>query len=159
MKIYIAGSSKEASTVRWYMKKLAKETSFKIAFDWTEEIINRETKGQFDHDLTDEEKGKFALLDLDAVIASKWFWLISPSVTSIGCYVELGAALALRSILGPLAEVRTLPIEMKPPNIIISGPCERNIFASLVPAECRFETHEKAFHYLLNSDKKRFGII
>jgi hypothetical protein len=122
-KLYVAGASKEIDIVEMHIKSL-RASNIEITHDWCE--VMRKTKGM------ELSKGNLRYYDLEGVDKADLVWVMVPKVDSIGCYVEMGYALALR----------------KP--LIVSGDIlPNNIFALLGK---HFETHQNAlehicFHY------------
>lgn len=119
--IYVAGASKEVELVEYWMGKL-REAGHTITFDWTVDV-RAATKS--DAELTNAEQSTYATADLDGVEAADIVWILVPDNASTGCWVELGAAVAMRK------------------DIIVSGNYKRCIFTSL--AGGRFDTHADAF--------------
>src|ERR1700687_3221879 len=96
MKIYVAGASREVETSVKYITKL-KEMGFEITHDWTEEVLDYKKRGITDKELTNEEKYKFAKLDIQGIIDADIVWVILPeNPVGVGYWIELGAALGLQ---------------------------------------------------------------
>lgn len=136
--IYVAGGSVDARLVADYIERL-KTAGFSITFDWTVEVL-KATKP--DHELSKEERQAIARIDLTAVRMASLFWVLLPKevpckhcgvpvpYNSIGCSIELGAALTYNSYS------------------IVSGPHERSAMTSL--ATWSFMDHEEAYRYILD---------
>lgn len=132
MKLYIAGSSKELYRAeRWL--KACRDAGITITEDWAAQM----RQAGPDHLLDEDRLIKAAQADLDGVATADVVWLLHPPTTapSTGCWGELTYALA------------------KGVTIITSQPTDAygeasaaqfNIFALLVPKECRFASDAQA---------------
>ena len=121
--VYVAGASAEAVNVTTWISRFT-NAGIEITHDWTADVFAHALTPQ--DDLADETRRLYAQQDLEAVVRASIFWLIVPEKPSIGCYVELGAAL----------------VTLKP-IIYVSGAHRRTIFTSLA-TEC-FDHHAEVF--------------
>lgn len=136
-RIYVAGASSELDVVRGYIKQL-NVAGWNITYDWTEGIL---IEGTANAGLTEDKRVRYADLDLSGVEDADVFWLVTPTTGGAGCFVELGAALALKRIPIVNADKKSRPL------VVVSGAYERSIFTSL--ADKRFATHEEALKWLV----------
>jgi hypothetical protein len=127
--IYVAGASAEADIVAGYIEQLT-DAGLTVTLDWTIHVRKCRAAGITDADLSRTERKWHAGADLDAVDRANFFWLVIPEKPSLGCWTELGAALAVRD--------RNV--------VIVSGDWKRFIFTEL--AARRFDTHEEALAWL-----------
>lgn len=99
-----------------------------ITVNWTKPLLDNRARGIADVDMSEAERARHAVVDLDGVDRAEFFWLVTPRTGSLGCWVELGHALALGK------------------HIIVSADHGRSIFTQL--AHKRFDTHEQALEWL-----------
>lgn len=123
MKIYVAGSSKEASEITSYMAAL-RTAGLTVTYDWTVPVLAA-TKP--DAEMSADEALHHARLDMRGVMQCDALWLLVPATGSTGAWVELGTALGAA----------------KRPFVIVSGDYKRCIFTSL--ADERYPTHGEAY--------------
>ena len=121
--LYVAGASKEVATIRAYVETL-RQLGYEITHDWTEQVANSKMP---DHEYADHDRARFALEDTQGVIKAKYFWLVIPENHSLGAWIELGCAIASKSV------------------IIVSGDFRKSIF--LEHAHHKFQKHEEALSY------------
>lgn len=97
--IYIAGSSRDLPRAKAAMHA-AVGAGYRVLLDWTAAIEVEMAKGRRDRDLSIEEQSRYAEDDLRAAVRADVFWLLVPreDAPSVGCWVELGAALMTRRI-------------------------------------------------------------
>jgi hypothetical protein len=129
--IYVAGASKEVDMVSGYMRKL-EAGGYKISEDWTKSVIANREANKPDTAMSLSEMTKFAVADRAGVLSADMFWLIIPTNLSIGCWVELGMAIA-----------HAMPS-------IISGAWQGKIFCTL--ADKIVDTHDEALDLLLRGN-------
>jgi hypothetical protein len=79
VKIYVAGSWEERAEIKIIMEKLEAE-GHDVLVDWTRH--------------GGSSKKKYAMEDLEGVLASELFVLVNPAVMSRGKFIETGIALA-----------------------------------------------------------------
>lgn len=134
-RIYLAGASKELDLCEHWRDEL-RRVGFEITHDWM--AICREPKyaGVPPEKIPRDERRHLAAYDLEGVARAEAFWLVVPpeGSLSIGMWVELGYALRSQQVGGNLC-------------IAISGPW-RSIFQDVVPEDCVFEEHLRAFAHL-----------
>jgi len=123
-KLYVAGASKEIDMIEMYIKQL-EESHINITHNWCKVI-----RSKVDRVLSNEELIECALEDLRGVDVADGLWLMIPGSTSIGCYVELGYAIAIKR------------------QIIISGKIFPNNIFCMDKRFHRFETHKQALDYI-----------
>lgn len=131
MKIYVAASSAELERARAAMD-WCREQGFEITHDWVADVtLVRLEGGKADADLTPAEQLAFVVKDLDAVGEADllWFLVPRPPATTVGAWVELGAA-----------------YELGRP-VIVSGPHAAQMFCSA--ASQAFTSDFDARHYLV----------
>lgn len=94
-----------------------------------------------DAELSNEDRKKFTLADLDGILSADVVWLLAANDKgACGSWVELGAAIAGRALADGM-DRRPYPL------IIVSGPeCRRTIFTEL--ADRLFETDDEALAYV-----------
>lgn len=125
--IYVAGASAEVELVAGYIACL-EAVGLHVTHDWTRAVRESAAAGRTDRDLLESDRVTHASVDLDAVRRAELFWLVLPSSTSCGCWVELGAALTHRKLT------------------LVSGDWRPSIFTAL--ADRRFDRHEEALAWL-----------
>ena len=143
--IYLAGASKELAFCESLRDRLTTAGNT-ITFDWMATV--RANLHRPDREIGREERRNYALADLRGVADAGIFWLVTPEKPSIGCWVELGAALmASRSIQGPQHSPGR-------PLVVVSGK-----WATLFQdtADRCFPTHEEALAMLLQETFPRPG--
>lgn len=123
MKIYVAGSSREAQKIAQYMRWL-REFGHEVTLDWTVDVLAA-TKP--DRELADETRWQFAHKDIEAIAGAQCLWLCVPETSSLGAWIEFGAAIGMRR-----SSTRIL---------FVSGYARRSIFTSL--ADVTREHHEQ----------------
>lgn len=126
MKIYIAGSSKEAQYIAECIRKV-KGAGHEVTFDWTVPVLAAVIP---DHELTDEERWHHASTDAQGVDDADVFWMLIPSTPSLGAWVELGIAWRGSGKL-----------------VIVSGDRKKSIFTAL--SDEKYDTHEEALARIL----------
>lgn len=131
MKIYLAGASREIDLCESFRTRLRTEGHV-ITHDWMREIRMCPV---MDHELSHEARHTYALDDMRGVLSADMVWILCPDNQSIGCWVELGMALAIGA------------------TTVVSGNFSRCIFADLAPH--RFATHEEAFTWITTPDSQR----
>jgi hypothetical protein len=132
MKVYVGGASLEIDLIEKMIGDLL-EQGVQITHDWTEDI--RHTS-QFTS-VPESYRRACAVEDLHGVAKANLVWILSPpaDIHSIGCWVEMGYAIA----------------KQKP--VLISGPlAPSNIFA-LLDSVRRYDKHEEAFDHILRAHK------
>jgi hypothetical protein len=133
MKIYLAGASLERHEISKYIKTL-KDVGAAITFDWTAAI--EADGGKANEGLVWDRRRELAKQALDAVRAADVVWLLLPTTSTIGAWVELGAAFAFR-------HERLSKDTSGKPYILVSGVSpDRTIFTSL--SDFTYDTHEEA---------------
>lgn len=90
MKVYVAGASKDAGRVRYWMDRLIRE-GVEVSHDW---ITLIEEAGSSNEGLSFDLQEEHAMRDLTALTRSDLFWLLEPpkGVESRGAYFEAGFA-------------------------------------------------------------------
>jgi hypothetical protein len=139
MRIYVAGASKEIEIIEGFLARL-RRAGYVITHDWTQDMREEALKGKTDVELTPEERARYAKLDLAGVESCEVFWLAVPANQSLGAWIELGFALALRAQSGVS------------PVLMVSGPAS-SIFTDL--ADFRFPTHEACLFQLCEALEDR----
>lgn len=128
--LYIAGASKEIALIDGYVADM-RRAGFLIAHDWCA-VVRAVGSANDVVSMKHSEMVRHAQCDLHAVRTCDIFWLIYPEAPSVGCWVELGAALATK----------------RQPTTIISGNRGESIFTSLV--DHAYETHAEAAKALVD---------
>ena len=98
-----------------------------------------------DSQLTDADRIKYALADLEGVLTADIVWLLAANDKgACGSWVELGAALALR-------QTRMLATDgtSGTPRIVVSGPKWRRTIFTQLAQDAAFESDEEALKYVL----------
>lgn len=128
MKIYIAGASAEVDMIRALIKSV-KTMGFEVTRDWTEYIVPCVS----DANLSEEVAFRRACDDLTiGVMPADILWfVVPPKGRSAGAWVELGAALGMRSFR---------------PIVIVSGDIKQSIFLRL--NDQHFATEQEALDSL-----------
>jgi hypothetical protein len=121
--VYVAGSSSEWETVSKHIEAL-KTAGLHVTHDWTVQVRKARMENMADKDYPSSYRKTLAWDDLSGVLEARFFWLVAPKVSSIGAWVELGAAMHAGK------------------TIVISGDVSRCIFGEL--ADFHFPTHESA---------------
>jgi hypothetical protein len=129
-RIYVAGASTEAALISDCMRKL-ESAGYVITEDWTKSVIANRNEGKTDAALTLEEMTIFASNDRGGVLSADMFWLVIPTGKSVGCWVELGMAIA-----------HAIPS-------VVSGVWEGKIFCALADQRCA--THDEALQMLMGA--------
>lgn len=125
--IYVAASSQEAELAS-DLAKLLKNAGWRITHSWFQEfVVDGRVPGR-DRDVPTDVRTSAAKTDIDAVLQASWLWLLVPQGSSVGAWVELGAAIASGR------------------RIVVSGDWRRTIFSEL--AALKFETHSHACQVL-----------
>ena len=141
MDIYIAGASAELDRAKNAMAFVHSHPRLTLAHDWTRDIERERIQGgRQDHDLSKEERVRYASQILQAITGTPVFWLLVPheGVHTTGAWVELGAALIYRTMLEVLGVGNSI--------ILSSGPqVDHHLFAAL---GLTFETDEEAISWL-----------
>ena len=126
--IYVAGASSERDMIARYMSGL-RRAGHVIAVDWVAAMAACPVP---EADMPEAEALRYAHADLRGIRECDVFWLLAPSTTSTGAWLELGYALGQRKAA-----------------VVISGPCP-SIFARC--ASTRFAVHELAFGALCRKE-------
>ena len=126
MNIYIAGASTELYVIKKYMSAV-RALGHTITVDWVAlvESVGSANPRSAPHDM----RHKWSQRDLDGVYSADILWLIIPDGHSIGCWLELGAAIGIKTV-----------------HKICSGDWRTSIFTSL--ADRRFDSHDDALEWL-----------
>lgn len=124
MKLYVAGASREIALVESYVHRV-REAGAVITYDWCA-AMRAETRA--DHAIPSDELQVYATNDLSGIAHADSFWLLAPEEPSLGCWTELGYALA------------------RGRRVVVSGPWQRCIFAHR--AEHKFSAHDDALSFL-----------
>jgi nucleoside 2-deoxyribosyltransferase len=132
VRIYLAGASANIAVCEYWMAQL-RTRGHTITLDWTVPIRENAAAGRTDAALSVVEKRHYARADLDAIKSADMVWVLAPAGPSTGAWVEMGYALALR------------PTSLAP-WLVVSGPHDRCIFASL--ASQTFSDHAQAFDWI-----------
>lgn len=130
MKVYVAGASAELDRVAKYIAVL-REAGIEITHDWTKSVADNGGPAN-DQNIPKARRAAIASADILGVQAADHLWLITPENQSLGCWVELGAAV-------------TDPEK----TVIVSGPW-RSIFQDM--ADHQFTDHDEALRFLLQKD-------
>jgi hypothetical protein len=121
---------------------------FEVTHDWTGDIEAARDRGLSDADLDDLERKMHVNRDLNGVLTADIFWLLAPPEPrhSIGCWNELGAALAACIINGT-------------PRVYISGGNQDPLFCG--GADHRFPLDYLAFEALqrLERGARQKGLV
>lgn len=131
MKVYVAGSSKEA------IRALSVSTSLEhggvgVTSTWPQEIIDR---GDANRGLGDRARANASMQCLRQVEDADALLLLAPTTQSAGCWVELGYAICFRA-LNPSYE------------IIVAGDAEQSVFCSFATATSKAD--REAVEYLIS---------
>ena len=132
---YVAGAwSEQWARARPAMEKL-RAAGCSISYDWTVPEGAR-----LNGDLTPNQRRSYASSDMRGVLMSDVLLLLAPQEPSQGAWVELGIALAQRTI--------SLSVEAAgPPTVIVvAGATPACIFAELADKE--FATDDEAIDYI-----------
>jgi hypothetical protein len=131
-KIYVAGASAEVDLIAQYITKL-EAAGYSITLNWTKSVLAYRAAGITEAALRGVEQLHYASQDLIGVYDADFVWLLAPaqSNTSVGAWVELGAAYA-----------RGIPV-------LVSHDLGQSIFTSL--AFRSFETHDAALAWLVGT--------
>lgn len=122
--IYVAGASSEVAMVARYMDRL-RAAGLVVGYDWTEDVFLNRAVALSDRQLSPASRLYYSERDLEGIRSSDTFWLLVPNEGSgVGCWVELGYALALNK------------------RVLVSGDYRRSIFTARAET---FEIHEDAF--------------
>lgn len=135
--VYLSGSSREIEVTEHWRDRL-KAAGFPIAYDWTKSV-RQHPEG--DAALSSDQRHAAAHADLTGIHASSVFWLLTPDGPSLGAWVELGYALALR------AHGLT-----RRPIVLVSG-APRSVFSEL--ADYHFATHLECFEAIVWSKPRK----
>lgn len=125
--IYIAGASAEAATIASFAEEVVR-LGWVIALPWWEAFLRNAHVPGADRSVASDVRLQHAQADLSAVCRAGAVWLVVPSGSSTGAWVEFGAALAHGR------------------HTVVSGDWRRTIFTEL--ADERFDTHAEALRYL-----------
>jgi len=121
--VYVAGSSSEWEIVSKHVEAL-KAAGLHVTHDWTQQVRKARAEQKSDKDYPPSYRKTLAWDDLNGVLEARFFWLVAPQGSSIGAWVELGAAMHAGKTL------------------VVSGDVSRCIFGEL--ADFHFPTHEEA---------------
>lgn len=111
IRIYIAGASREPVRVRAWITA-AQRAGWHVTLDWLAAI---EAVGTANEGLSHDDRERYAADDWRAVRSADVVWVLAPEQPSIGCWVEMGLALASGHA-----------------HVVVSGPArERTIFGAL----------------------------
>lgn len=125
-KIYIGGASADMVRVSTQMA-LARERGLEVTYDWPEKI--RADGGVANEGHDGFERYRLAKECLQGVRDAYFVWLMGDGVQTIGMWVELGYALALRK-----------------PVVLSGGFGDATIFGALTE---EFRTHHEALNYIV----------
>lgn len=129
VKVYVSASSQERQRARCCLDHVRESPELELTHDWL--IVMEETEA--DGAPTPAHLQNCAQNDLEGVTEADVFWLLLPESPSVGAWVELGWALAIRSMH---EQVR----------IITSGPGNQNLFTLL--SDVHFETDLEALEFI-----------
>lgn len=129
MKVYLAGASADIDVCEAFMADL-RRAGCTITVDWCAAIRAEAARGNTDRTLSHLDRRHYAAADLEGVMMADVVWLlIPPAGRSIGCWVELGAALSSTTR-----------------QVVVSGDFRASIFLDL--ADHRFAHHGDAFAFI-----------
>jgi hypothetical protein len=133
LSMYIAGSSAEAGTIRTYAERLEKTGLVHMTLPWWR--TSPETWSGRDDRLTVQEQQRFASDCLEGIAQARCIWVLWPTRPSIGAYIELGAALERKRVIGT-------------PYLVLTGAApSQSVFCGL--ADYRDVVHELGFMEVL----------
>ena len=124
--VYVAGSSAEWETVSGCVEGL-KKAGILVTHDWTQQVRVARAEDKSNKDYPPSYRKTLAWDDLQGVLSARFLWLVTPKGSTIGAWVELGAAMASGK------------------TIVVSGDASSCIFGSL--ADFHFDTHEEALGF------------
>jgi hypothetical protein len=140
-RVYVAGASAERAEVAKYIERLRKAGA-EITHDWVADI--EASGGLANVGLTPAQRLEYALVDLEGVRDADIFWLLLPSGSTIGAWVELGAAITW----GMTRNQATDGQSGKPHTIVSGDNVDRTIFTSLTTAV--YGDHEDAYKAIVD---------
>lgn len=146
MKLYIAGASKEIDLARGYMADM-RAAGYEITHDWCAVI---DAHGGIANGPDVKDAAEVARENIGGVLSADILWVLTPKVAtdSVGCWVELGAALMADRLIGPRS----------PKTIVLSGPqCRKSVFSAL--AHLTFASHTEAGAHLQKAHKAYVDIM
>ncbi len=134
MKIYMAGASDELELIQRYQGHV-RGMGHAVTHDWVSNVRKMGEANPRDASLTD--KAMWSRGDLSGALQADLFWLLYPSVPSVGCWVEFGYI---------IHRLEHNPGFRTAQRVIVSGDWRQSIFTSL--ADKRFDTHEAALDWI-----------
>jgi hypothetical protein len=133
MNVYLSTASAELSLATGYMDRL--EAAGHHVHRWDRDVAAARAAGMTDADLPVDVRDACALGDTEAIDEADIFWLLVPSMPSVGAWIEFGFALG----------------RYDGPRLVVSGDGGRSIFFSPSVFELvTFDDHEAALRWILD---------
>lgn len=130
MRIYVATSRANFAVAKEWAAKL-EARGHTITYAWWKDV----EKNGPDEGVEPDELLRCATADRDGVMAADAFWLIAPEHGGVGCWIELGMAIARCDLDGG-------------PIVVVSGAYGRSLFWLLHEVDEAFSYHDDAFAFL-----------